>query len=279
MTSYLSKMFALTPTKPSEVMVIRQVNPFVTTLSVPFWRGGIIKVGGRGTLVRMQNGGVAVFSPVALTDDVKKTVASLGELRYIAAPDLEHHIFLGPWHEAYPNAKVIGPEGLAEKRAKQKNEDVPFFKAFSAAGPSPVDADFDAEFDIEYIPAHLNNEIAFLHKPSKTLIEADVFFNLPATEQFSKTGTAAGAGILTKLFSSLNNTAGSAVGQKRFLWYAISSGDRKGFNESVGRIAKWDFDTVVPCHGDVIETGGKAVFDKVFEWHLAALGAEEAKNK
>jgi Domain of unknown function (DUF4336) len=37
----------------------------------------------------MAAGGVAVFSPVALTPDVKKTVSSLGELRYITAPDFE----------------------------------------------------------------------------------------------------------------------------------------------------------------------------------------------
>jgi hypothetical protein len=37
----------------------------------------------------MAAGGVAVFSPVALTPDVKKTVSSLGELKYITAPDFE----------------------------------------------------------------------------------------------------------------------------------------------------------------------------------------------
>ena len=41
------------------------------------------------TLVRMAAGGVAVFSPVALTPDVKKKVSSLGELKYITAPDFE----------------------------------------------------------------------------------------------------------------------------------------------------------------------------------------------
>lgn len=39
--------------------------------------------------VRLQNGSVAVFSPVALTDDVKAKLASMGEVRYIAATDME----------------------------------------------------------------------------------------------------------------------------------------------------------------------------------------------
>lgn len=79
----------LIPSDPSAVMVIRKVTENITTLSAPFFRFGHIKVGGRGTLVKLQSGGVAVFSPVALTPEVKETVASLGELKYIAALDIE----------------------------------------------------------------------------------------------------------------------------------------------------------------------------------------------
>jgi len=253
------------------------VNPHITTLSVPFWRFGVLKFGGRATLVRMENGAVAVFSPVALTDEVKKTVAEMGELKYIAAPDIEHHIFLGPWHEAYPSAKVIGPAGLPEKRAKQKNEDVPFFATYEKAGPFSVDSEFDAEFDTEFIAAHMSKELVICHKPSKTLIEADLLFNLPATEEFSHSGEPADTGILTRIWNSFMNARGTAIGQKRFIWYAISNhlGDRPGYNESIGRIAKWDFGTIVPCHGTVIEEDAKGVFQTVFEWHLAALNTKK----
>lgn len=40
----------LIPSNPSEVMVIRDITPNVVTLSVPFLRFGLIKVGGRGTI-------------------------------------------------------------------------------------------------------------------------------------------------------------------------------------------------------------------------------------
>lgn len=79
----------LIPSNPSEVMVIRQLTKNITTLSVPFSRFGHIHIGGRGTLVKLQSGGVAVFSPVALTPEVKETVSSLGEVKYIAALDIE----------------------------------------------------------------------------------------------------------------------------------------------------------------------------------------------
>jgi hypothetical protein len=202
-------------------------------------------------------------------------VKDLGEIKYIAALDIEHHIFLGDWHKAYPNAKVLAPEGLLEKRKKQGNEEVPFAVIFTEKERSlPVDPEFDAEFDVEYFASHMNKELAFLHKPSKTLIQADVLFNLPATEQFSRAGGGADQGFLTKLFTSLNNTKGTAIGQKRLIWWGVSGGNRPDFNKSAAKVAAWDFDRIIPCHGDVIETGGKGIFEKVFGWHLDAFKAE-----
>ncbi|KAL1606469.1 hypothetical protein SLS60_003873 [Paraconiothyrium brasiliense] len=265
----------LVPSNPAEVMVIRDVVPrTITTLSVPFARFGRMRIGGRATIVRLQNGSLAVFSPVALTEEVKQKVAELGEVKYITALDFEslmfglkHHIFLGPWYAAYPNAKVLGPEGLPEKRKSQKNEDVPFAHVFTKDKPiTSIDPDFDREFEWEYVPAHQNKEIVFNHKPTRTLIEADLMFNYPSTEQYSKTKESATSGILTKIFGMFTSTQGK--GQKRAIWYGISSGDRMGFSRSVSKIHQWDFDRIIPCHGDVIESGGKGIFANIMEWHL-----------
>lgn len=160
---------------------------------------------------------------------------------------------------------------LPEKRDKQKNEKVPFAFLFKKSAPiTSISPEFDAEFDWEYVPAHLNKELVFHHKPTKTLITADMMFNLPATEQFSKTGVSAQSGLLTRLFGAMQSTAGTAIWQKRVIWYGTSSGDRKAFNQNVSRIQKWDFERIVPCHGDVIEGNGKSIFEKVFAWHLDA---------
>lgn len=40
------------------------------------------------------------------------------------------------------------------------------------------------------------------------------------------------------------------------------------FGNSAKRIMGWGFDRVVPCHGDVIESGGKDVFGKMVDWFL-----------
>ncbi|KAI9804482.1 MAG: hypothetical protein M1825_001381 [Sarcosagium campestre] len=261
----------LVPSNPSDVTVIRDVTPNIVTASAPFLRFGKFKIGGRGTIVRLTSGALAVFSPTALTPELKSKIASLGnDVRYIAALDLEHHIFLGAWHAAFPTARVIGPEGLPEKRAAQKNEQVPFATVFTAGNRADtrIGADFDADFDYEYVGSHASKELVFLYRPDRTLIEADLFFNLPANEQYSRTGDSPTTGLWSKLFNGLQHTHGDATWQKRFIWYVSSAGDRPAFADSVARIAKWDFDRIIPCHGDVIESGGQGIFRKVFDWHL-----------
>lgn len=281
--------------------MIRNVTPNISTLSLPFARFGIFKVGGRATigtyillfitprslfppqhtpqlisptLVRLTSGALAIFSPVKLTPEVRTHLQTLGNnVRYITAPDIEHHIYLGEWHVAYPDATIIGPSGLPEKRASQKLQPaVPFHVVFTPENKRSlrIGPDFDADFDYEYVHAHANKELVFNYRPDRTLIQADLFFNLPAREQYSRTGESPTAGIPSRFFAGLMSTAGNAFWQKRFVWWVSSSADRKAFGESVRRIEAWDWDRVVPCHGEVIESGGKGVFRKVFEWFLNA---------
>ena len=133
-----------------------------------------------------------------------------------------------------------------------------------------IDEDFDRDFEYEYVDAHPNGEFVVCYKPEGTLIEADLIWNLPAGEQYSRCGESATEGVLTRFFVGMLGLQGEAMAQKRLLWYGFSRGDRKGFGESMRRIRGWDFDRIIPCHGDVVETGGKGVFERVMEWHLKA---------
>jgi hypothetical protein len=191
---------------------------------------------------------------------------------YLIAPDIEHHIFISDWYKAYPNAHVIGPEGLPEKRAADKSitDTVPFSTIFTSKGKgqTKISEEFDRDFEYEYVDAHPNKELVFFYKPEKVLIEADYFFNLPATEQYSRASDSARTGVLTRLFTTFNTSQGTAIWHKRFLWYVFAS--KAGYIPSTKRIAKWDFNTIIPCHGDVIDKDAKGIFNKLFEWVLAA---------
>jgi hypothetical protein len=224
--------------------------------------------------VKLTSGNLAVFSPVALTEETKTKVAEVGgNVGYIVALDIEHHIFISEWAKQYPGAKIIGPEGLPEKRAKQlkdpKINDDKFAVVFTKEGKRDIkiSEEFDADFDYEYVDGHANKELVFNYRPEKTLIEADLLFNLPAKEQYSKVPESQRpSGFLNKLFHGLQHTHGDATWGKRLNWYGPK--DRNSLNDSVKVIEKWDFTTLIPCHGDVLEGNGKEIFKKMFQWNI-----------
>ena len=266
----------LIPSDPAKVMVFRDILPNMTTLSSPFARFGLFKVGGRATIIKVETGALAVFSPVALTDDVRSKIQSMGNnVKYISAMDLEHHIYVTPWAKAYPQAEIIGVEGLPEKREKDpETKGIKFSHVFTQSNKNDmrISEEFDNEFEYEYLHAHQNKELIYYHKPTKTMIEADFIFNLPAFEQYSRSGDSATSGILTKLFTGLMNTRNDATWQRRFLWYVAGSRDRAGFSESVNRMKHWDIQRIIPSHGDVIEPGARGVFDNITLWYRQGHG-------
>lgn len=165
-------------------------------------------------------------------------------------------------------------EGLPEKRQKDPaHAEINFTHVFTAKNRSlHIDDAFNNEFEVEYVPSHGNKEIVFCHKPSGTLIQADLLFNLPASEQYSNTpegAASATTGLPTRIFSSILTTKGAAKWHKRFLWYGIVQ-DKQDFAHSLRTILGWNWDRLIPCHGDVIETGGKGVLESIMEWQLKA---------
>lgn len=262
-----SKLF---PGNPSSVMVIRQVSPNITTFSVPFSRFGLAAIGGRGTLARLQSGNLAIFSPVQLSDEVKKKVTEMGgQLSYIIAPDLEHHLHITAWKEAYPSARILAPGGLREKRQKQGNEDIPFDYIFTHKNKTVIElpSDLTETFDVEFFDGHASREIVLYHKADRTVIQADLLFNLPAKEQYSlHTGNDLN-NIWSRIFAIVMRTEpGSEKMQQRLMWYAAAK-NKQSYAESAKRVAGWDIQRIIPCHGDVMENGNE-VFKRMFAWHL-----------
>lgn len=93
---------------------------------------------------------MAVFSPVPWTSEIGTTIAALGgNVSYLIAPDIEHHMSLGPWKRQYPGAKVIAPEGLREKRAKQGDEDVVIDIEYTKANKREVRLPDELARDVE----------------------------------------------------------------------------------------------------------------------------------
>lgn len=122
--------------------VVRTISPNLTTFSKPFSRFGVLPIGGRSTAIKLKDGnGVWVLASTPLDEPTKTKLQEMGEVklvlslyllgifrwistfssfRYLVAGDLVHHIFISDYKNEYPNAKLIGVEGVPEKNYKLK---------------------------------------------------------------------------------------------------------------------------------------------------------------
>ena len=205
-------------------------------------------------------------TPTSSIPDGENSVANLGPIKYIVALNHEHYLYVAEWKSAYPESMLIGPAGLQEKRFTTKqqpnNPSLKFDVVIQPGGDSVISEEFDSEFDSEFVWGHFNKELVFNHKPSKMLIEGDLWFNMPATEQYSKSDESAETGIVTRLGTKLHQSAGDSM-VRRLMWYFFCMGKKEEFGKQVRRIASWDFEGIIPCHGAIVEEGGKQVFEEV----------------
>ena len=75
-----------------------------------------VETGTRMTIARLADGGLFVHSPVALDARTREAVDALGPVRAIVAPSRFHHLYVGQWARAYPDAPIYACPGLERKR-------------------------------------------------------------------------------------------------------------------------------------------------------------------
>lgn len=240
----------------------RHVTPNIVIHSCPFTRACLMNFGGRMTLTKLQteDQGIVVYAPTPYGPEGQSALKLLAgdqpNVKYLVAPDFEHHMGLKGWKEAYPQALIIGPEELREKKKKEGiNVDIVLRpqdahnllqgKALAAIG---FPEELAAEFDVMYMPSHQNKEILFYHKPTATLMEADVIFNTPAYEQYKDSKTNPRGAI----FPNIMNCMGFESKLQRKLLPKIYK-DKPAAREAFRQLMELDIQRIIPCHGDLME--------------------------
>ncbi|KAJ8585109.1 hypothetical protein M405DRAFT_825704 [Rhizopogon salebrosus TDB-379] len=231
--------------------VIREVVKGVWTFSRPFARLGVFPMGGRSTAIKLRQGGVWVLASTPLTEETRMKIDELGEVKYIIGADAVHYLFLGEFKKAYPNAKLIG---VAAALPNMSDKSLRFDGLW---GSDPPDTNYGFEDEIKhcYFPGFRNKDVAFLHVQSKSLIEADLLLNLPATEQYSKSSSSAYGNVKPDSWLHRTLIKGTTV-------------DAKAMRRDATTVANWDFDRIIPCHGDVIETDGNKMWRALYRSYI-----------
>jgi len=197
---------------------------------------------------------LALVSPIAIDDELATTLAELGDVETVVAPNAMHHTHLATTVMRYPRARVLGVPLLRDKCPGVA------FDAMLEDGRAPFDPDVEL-LGIAGAPAM--DERVLLHRPSRTLIVTDLIFNLPTAANW----------ISRFVFRYLSRALGKPA-QSR-LWRSLTK-DREAAGRSVNRLLELDFDRLVMAHGEVIPTGGREVLEKATTWMRADVRAQLA---
>jgi len=200
----------------------------------------------RMAVIRLTSGDLVLWSPTALTDDLRAEVETLGAVRYLVPPNSLHHTFLGDWQRAYPDATVYAPPGLREKR-----KDIRFDADFS---DGPIAA-WAGEIDHAIMWGNrITTEVVFFHRQSGTAIFTDLI------QQFPRGWFKGWRALIARL--DLMTAAEPTVPRK----FRVAFTDRRAARESLRRILAWPTEKVIIAHGPPITDDGQAFLRRAFRW-------------
>lgn len=227
------------------VTALRGVAPDLWVAEQPLRFGGL-EVGTRMTVVRLRDGGLFLHSPVALGDRLQGELAAIGAPLAAVAPNRFHHLFVGEYRAAFPDVRLFVAPGLETKRKDLAGATV--------LGDEPP-REWSGEIDqLVFRGVPISNEVVFLHRRSRTLLLADLAFNLGPE-----------APAATRLvFRALG--AYDRFGPTRLERLLVR--DRAAARRSLELLLQWDFDRVVVAHGRILESGGREALRRGYAWLL-----------
>jgi hypothetical protein len=204
-----------------------------------------VEVGRRMTVVRLASGGLLVHSPAPLSIELREALAELGEVRFVVpASSLHGHLFMEQYRATYPAAELFSAPGLDRKR-----KDL----AFDGLLGSTPDPRWSQDLDQAPLLGHrFVTEIAFLHRPSRTLILGDLCFTIGESAPAAIRSLARATGTYRRLCPT-----------PMFRW---GLRNRAAARRSVDRILSWDFDRIIVGHGESFESGGHSAFRDAYAW-------------
>jgi len=196
------------------------------------------------TVLRLADGSLLVHSPVPLTPERRAAVEALGPVAHLYAPNTFHHLRIGEWLAAFPSARLHAPAALARKRRDLKIDRA------HGAGPEPA---FSGVIDELHVDGFRLDETVLLHRPSSTLVVADLVHNVGRPTHLWTV-------FYTRAMGFYDRVAVSAVIRR------TAFSDRAAARRSVDRILALPFDRIVLGHGTPLVEGAREALAAAYRW-------------
>lgn len=201
----------------------------------------------RMAVVRLPGeGGLWVWSPVELTQDVRTAVDTLGPVRYIVAPNSLHHMFLAQWAMAYPDARVHAAPSLTPNIAGTV--------IHATLGDKPDPAWAGVLDQVIVRGNRITTEVVFFHRESATALVTDLVQQIPQGWYRGWRALVAHLDLMTASVPSVPRK------------FRMAMTDKAAARDGVGRILNWPADSLVMAHGAPLQVGGKEALLQAFGW-------------
>lgn len=225
----------------------------LTSFGPDIWisEGATVAVAGfqyptRMAVMRLPGGGLLIWSPTRLSEDLRREVDALGPVHCIVAPNSLHHLFVSEWKAAWPSAKLFAAPGLPQRR-----KDIRFDAELDDTPP----ADWSGAIDQVVVRGNaITSEVVFFHRASGTVLFTDLL------QQFPKGWFRGWRAVIAKL--DRMTEAQAEVPQK----FRIAFTDRKAARASIARVLAWPADKVLMAHGAPVTSDGAAFLRRAFHW-------------
>jgi glyoxylase-like metal-dependent hydrolase (beta-lactamase superfamily II) len=198
------------------------------------------------TVVRLSGGEVLLYSPAPIDNQLAVELAEIGPVAHIVAPNRFHHLHVKSALERYPDARTYAAPGLPEKRP-----DLRFDEVLRDGTPLPLMRDF-AHVLIRGVPAV--GEVVFFHPDSKSLIAADLVFNIGKPK-----------GLTSQIVFRTVGTYGRLAQSRLWRW---TRKDAEALRRSYEHVLAWDFERIIVCHGAIVEEHAKDRLRDAMSWAM-----------
>jgi len=205
----------------------------------------------RMVVVRLRSGELWVWSPVAVSPQLRAEIDRLGPVRHLVSPNRIHYAHIPAWQAAYPGALAWASPGVRERAADQHIA-VRFDHDLGDEPPAAWRGEID---QLIFRGSATLAEVVFLHRASRTLILADLIENFERDKVPAKwRWIAALGGVL--------DPDGKTPGDLRWTFRKHRDLARRGYEQMLA----WAPERIIMAHGRWYEHDGQHELRRAFRW-------------
>ena len=203
-------------------------------------------------VVRLDDGGLWLWSPIALSVEIEKEVRALGPVRHLVSPNKLHHLFLAAWKAKFPDAKLWGTASTVVRFGELE---------FAGALTDDPPPDWAGQIDqYHFDNSRFLDEVAFFHRKSRTAIVADL--SQPFSEAFLKRHWPFWLRWIARRVGMVEGRGYPPVELR------LTFRHRAAARAKVRALIDEQPERVVVAHGEIARSGGAAYLRRAFSWLL-----------